>query len=175
MIFLPALQKMTSLMDGIHADVCHGDLSVLDSLRLKELIFEATTYRALIRSLTLVGFIHHQYSVRRKDNATALGTYYAMTNLRFALPYSKLATTVKGMKMHYMSHLFVMDQTVELSLGGFFEPGLHINGPTPRNLVMNAGIQLVPPPVQMPAGGFILPQNTRLSQNALNHMNWLTG
>ncbi len=48
----------------------------------------------------------------------------------------------------------------ELRLGGFFEPGLHVNGPTPQNLVLNAGVVLIPPPVPVPAGG-LLPQFTR--------------
>ena len=49
-----------------------------------------------------------------------------------------------------------MDVTNELRLGGFFEPGLHLNGPTPRNLVLpNAG-QPIPPPLPVQAGGSLL-------------------
>jgi hypothetical protein len=68
-----------------------------------------------------------------------------------------------------------MDVTNELRLGGFFEPGLHLNGPTPRNLVLPHAGQLVPPPLPVQAGALVIPRNTRRSQNAQNPGHWMTG
>jgi hypothetical protein len=56
-----------------------------------------------------------------------------MVHLRAIHPSSKLATTPKGMKMHYIPDIHALDRTEDLQLGGFFSPGLE--GPAPSELI----------------------------------------
>ncbi|PIL24475.1 hypothetical protein GSI_14229 [Ganoderma sinense ZZ0214-1] len=72
------------------------------------------TYRQLIDLLRADGFVHHQYSDYRHPNITAWEAYNAMVNLVYMEPFSKLATTVKGMKLHYISDLNLLDATNEV-------------------------------------------------------------
>jgi hypothetical protein len=157
-----------------------GDVGMREfGMIFSDIFFLATTYRALIRSLTCSGYTHHQYSDQKNMLTFGMGTYIVMVNLCFALPDSKLATTIKSLKMHYIDNLLIMDATHTIRLGGWYEPGLHINVPTPRNLVNQAlgivGVHLFPFPVQVQVGVLVLPQHARPFHNALNLANWYTG
>ncbi|TFK47239.1 hypothetical protein OE88DRAFT_1666604 [Heliocybe sulcata] len=138
------------------------------------------TYRAAILHLEANGFRKHQYSDFRRDGTSLLNTFLTMITLRVMAPPSKLATTLKGVKMHFISDMTICDQTRELRLGGRYARALE--GPAPAALVqsltgqfanhvppvMPLNPQPVPTPVALAAGGgvFERPKHTKTSQNA---------
>ncbi|KAF9060768.1 hypothetical protein BDP27DRAFT_1162551, partial [Rhodocollybia butyracea] len=129
----------------------------------------AATYRVIVKLLKTAGFVFNQYS-DYKMLTTGLYAYNVMVILRFVLPPSKMATTLKGIRLTQFNLAAPQfDPTVHLQLGGFFSPVLM--GPTPRNLAMN--INLLIPPVPVPAAIFVKPKGTTATPAALNPANWL--
>ncbi|KAI0259053.1 hypothetical protein BC834DRAFT_834230 [Gloeopeniophorella convolvens] len=96
----------------------------------------SATYRAIISSLRDRGFTRHQYSDYRRPNTSAVQAWLAMLGLRFIEPLGKFASTLKGIKSHYIDDMMVMDQTYAIVFGGPMSRALL--GPTPRNIVVRA-------------------------------------
>lgn len=75
-------------------------------------------YRQIIHCLISMGYIHHQYSDYSCDTTTALLTLTVMLGLRWIRPPVKLATTLKGVKMHFISDNSIWNMTEGMQLGG---------------------------------------------------------
>jgi len=63
------------------------------------------------------GFNHQQYSDYLNPHTTALDAYRQVVSLRDCLPPSKFATTLKNVKIYYISDLNVCDMTHEMVQG----------------------------------------------------------
>ncbi|KAI1791673.1 hypothetical protein LXA43DRAFT_888760 [Ganoderma leucocontextum] len=133
------------------------------------------TYRELIRRLRADGFFHHQYSDHRHMNTTAWDAYVTMVNLVVIRPPNKLSTTVKGLKLHHISDMNLMDVTNEVMLGG--NAAERLVGPAPRVLVhrlVGAGHHLTHVPQPVPQGHpGVPPRFTAPSPAAMNVANYL--
>ncbi|KAM5538026.1 hypothetical protein V8D89_008223 [Ganoderma adspersum] len=132
------------------------------------------TYRELIARLREDGFLHHQYSDHRNLNVAAWDAYQTMVNLTYIDPPSKLATTVKGIKMHYISDMNLMDASNQVMLGG--NASQRLQGPTPRALVhqlVGVGHHLTQVPQHVPQGHPGVPPKyttrTPATENPLNY------
>ncbi|KIK56762.1 hypothetical protein GYMLUDRAFT_61804 [Collybiopsis luxurians FD-317 M1] len=131
--------------------------------------YRANTYRAVIRHLNAAGFARNQYSDYSNPNAGPLHTYWTMVSLRFALPPTKMATTLKKIKISLVLDEPTWDQTDHLQLGGHFSDMLE--GPTPQILAFSA-ILAIPPQPYLPGQPFNRPRHTRPSPAANNPANW---
>ncbi|TCD64271.1 hypothetical protein EIP91_004310 [Steccherinum ochraceum] len=133
------------------------------------------TYRKLLKKLKEDGYHHHQYSDHCKMNIPAIEAFQDMIELALITPDSKLATTIKGMKMHYIDDLALLDVSQEVMLGG--NVSTHLTGPAPRELVhrlVGAGQNLNPPPVPVPQGHPGLPPvNTSRTVASINPVNYV--
>ncbi|OSX58440.1 hypothetical protein POSPLADRAFT_1067476 [Postia placenta MAD-698-R-SB12] len=133
------------------------------------------TYCELLKWLRANGFVHHQYSDHRKDNVMAVIAFLTMIQLVTIPPFDKLSTTIKGLKMHYIDDMALLDVTDEVRLGGNVSPQL--SGPAPRGLVHNlvgAGHLLLQPPGPVPQGHpGVPPRHTRRNAASRNVNNYV--
>jgi hypothetical protein len=101
-----------------------------------------------------------------------------MIGLANIAPPAKLATTLRGLKMHFIDDMDVCDATEDVKLGGFHSQQL--GGPAPRALVTRLQAQFE---AQFPGQNFvpfgninlplILPVATRETPASLNPQNWV--
>lgn len=190
--FLPTITNMPDGRYGISYDVFTNPTQHLppngwgaprgqhDALFVRQVTDRdaARTYARLINFLTAAGFIHHQYSDRVHERCSAMYAYMTMVRLRRMQPYSKLATTLKAIKMHYIPVWNICEHAEQLQLGGFYAPGLE--GPAPRALTirLDQNLQAVGHPgipwgmIQVPPP-FVRPQDTSNTPQANNVQNWV--
>jgi hypothetical protein len=137
------------------------------------------TYKRLLRRLCeQAGFRHHQYSDYYREDVTAIQAFWVMVRLRRIAPRSKLATTLKGLKMHHIPDWNICDQTREVQLGGFYSRVLQ--GPAPARLVDNLnnarlaeGLPAVPVAGIIQPPPFVRPVDTQGSDEANDPNNWV--
>ncbi|EJF66302.1 hypothetical protein BD309DRAFT_1078627 [Dichomitus squalens] len=133
------------------------------------------TYRELIKRLRAAGFGHHQYSDHCHTEVAALEAYQVMIDLTHIRPNNKLSTTVKGLKLHYIHDMNLMDVSNEVKLGGHLAQRLV--GPAPRNLVhrlVGNGHNLSAPLQPVPQGHpGVPPLYTTPSPAAMNVANYV--
>ncbi|KIM62642.1 hypothetical protein SCLCIDRAFT_24931 [Scleroderma citrinum Foug A] len=124
----------------------------------------STMYSELGSALECAGFHRSQYSIYTCDGIRAMEAYWTMLMLMDIRPPGKLESTVKGLKLHYVSNQ-LFDVTDDIQLGGAYSPRLQ--GPMPAGLVppnVQAAVLLVP--LQR------LPVYTRRSDEAMDVNNW---
>ncbi|TFL03141.1 hypothetical protein BDV98DRAFT_565458 [Pterulicium gracile] len=180
-----ALQQLQALPQlgpyGIAYDVFTNPIKLLPGLGWGA--FTGTIYSdRIIPHLNNRGFFENQYSDRLNPHTTPQHAYLAMVELRALTPLSKIATTLKALKMYYLPNENIMDQTEELKLGGYFSRGLE--GIAPAQLANSLRHvynythpvqQHLPPFVTVPGPPalFIRPVHTRNTPAANNHANWV--
>ena len=124
-----------------------------------------------------MGFVRHQYSDYTRDSMTAAGTWLVMVNLRMIEPPGKLQSTMKSLKMHFITDIASYDVTNRLRLGGLYSLGLP--GPVPLNIVngalyrINQGVGLHLAVIGHPPAAVLPPRHTRRNAASLNPANWL--
>ncbi|KIK80826.1 hypothetical protein PAXRUDRAFT_157605, partial [Paxillus rubicundulus Ve08.2h10] len=125
--------------------------------------YTSATYKELANAFHAGGFQWLKYSDWICDPTNSADSYWTMLSLMQICPPGKLQSTVKGLKVHYISY-WVLDVTHQVQLGGAFSPGLH--GLTPAGLV--------PPnvPAALPFQAELLPDFTWESPKLLNIINW---
>lgn len=160
-------------------DGAHGEVHFSRSLTNLILIFTitGTTYRSLIRRLLIVGFQWHMYSDYWADHTFGAHAWISAIFLKLIDPPMKLETTIQGFKIHYYSHLHLLDVTDLVRIGGPLSR--HLRGPIPASILpagileMITGVNGGAPVAPMP-GIFRLPKHTRPTANSLNPNNYLT-
>jgi hypothetical protein len=127
----------------------------------------ARTYETVIDYLKQLGFNQAEYSDYHHPFIHPITVYiFMLVGLPLVLPPSKLATTIRRLKMEDHNPWQFYDVTPLVQLGGPASPALF--GPTPLNLCLGVLAQ----PVQIPPAPFALPDHTRQSHNSLNRNNW---
>ncbi|KAI0329525.1 hypothetical protein GY45DRAFT_1415757, partial [Cubamyces sp. BRFM 1775] len=137
------------------------------------------TYQELIGNLTEFGFHQHQYSDYCCPNTAAEYAFVTALWLSSICLPSKLSTTVRGLKIHYISDLNLLDITCHVKLGG--NVARKLAGPAPRQLAQRLEFQAIqagqnlsaPPQPVLPGHPGVPPFATRRNQQTLNVANYL--
>lgn len=95
---------------------------------LSHFMITATMYRGLVKQLQRRGYEQCQYSDWLNVDTTAADTYMMMLSLMRIKPPGKLQSTLKGVKIYYLTDPGGLDGTNTIELGGAYS--MHLWGST---------------------------------------------